>query len=110
MATLQKLEFDFVKHFKVELYSEKRWKKGAGKNKQVLDEDEANEIYEKSMKFLEKIDELHQPKNDTHVQYDSSYNDNCPPIMQPKFFKSTFLRNVLGTQKGVFDSVEHFYV
>ena len=74
MATLQKLEFDFVKHFKVELYSEKRWKKGAGKNKQVLDEDEANEIYEKSMKFLEKIDELHQPRNDTHVQYDSSYN------------------------------------
>ena len=49
MATLQKLEFDFVKHMKVELNSEKRWKKGAGKNKQSMDEDVANDLYERSM-------------------------------------------------------------
>lgn len=92
MATLQELEFNFIRNFKVELNSVKKWTKS--------DTIENKQMYNKSMTFLQDIENLHKislledkgpnskpypyttltPPNkkiwrkDSVVEYDSDYN------------------------------------
>lgn len=85
MATLQKLEFDFVKFLKVEINAEKKW----NKNKIDATENEADQaLYQQSIDFLNRIEQLHNVSDQHTVisdpkqiwrkeklpEYDSQYN------------------------------------